>query len=209
VQGGFTLLEAIVTLVIVSMLVTVLMSALSQSLSLRTRMLRMQGESRQMLLQEAWFRDSLAGAQPPTQQLEADGFSGSSQEVSFVSAAPLTASGSARIAWRLIRDADGDTALHYQDPAAGDLVVIPGPLREAGFAYLPEGQGARWEAGWQSTAAEEASRLAAKGSGVLPRLVRFQAITESGRRLHWLVYLPANLRASDRVNIEDGGDAGI
>lgn len=209
VQGGFTLLEAIVTLVIVSMLVTVLMSALSQSLSLRTRMLRMQGESRQMLLQEAWFRDSLAGAQPPTQRLEADAFSGGIEEVSFVSAAPLMASGSARIAWRLVRDADGDAALHYLDPVAGDLVVVPGPLREAGFAYMAEGDGAQWETAWQSTAPENASRLAEKGRGVLPRLVRFQATTEAGRHLQWLVYLPANLRASDRINIEEGGDAGI
>lgn len=208
-QGGFTLLEAIVTLVIVSMLVTVLMNALSQSLSLRTRMLRMQGESRQMLLQEAWFRDSVAGAQPPTQRLEADGFSGDMDGVAFISAAPLMASGSVQVAWRLVRDADGQVALHYQDPAVGDLVVVPGPLHDAGFAYLAEGDAAPWESQWQSTKPEKASRLAEKGSGVVPRLVRFQATTEAGRRLHWLVYLPANLRASDRINIEEGGDAGI
>ena len=65
-QGGFTLLEAIVTLIIVSMLVTVLMNALSQSLALRARMLRLQGEARRMLLQEAWFRDSLGGVQMTT-----------------------------------------------------------------------------------------------------------------------------------------------
>lgn len=208
-QQGFTLLEAIVTLVIVSMLVTVLMSALSQSLSVRTRMLRMQGESRQMLLQEAWFRDSFAGAQPPTQDREEDAFSGTPEEVSFVSAAPLTANGSVRIAWRLVRDVDGSATLHYMDPVAGDLVVVPGPLRDAGFAYLAEGDAAQWAANWQSTAPEAASRLAEKGSGVLPSLVRFQAITGTGRRLHWLVYLPANLRASDRTNIEEGSDVGI
>ena len=45
-QWGFTLLEAIVTLVIVSLLVTILMQALGQAMSLRTRLLRFDGENR-------------------------------------------------------------------------------------------------------------------------------------------------------------------
>lgn len=203
-EAGFTLLEAIVTLVIVSMLVTVLMNALSQSLSLRTRMLRVQGESRQMLLQEAWFRDSVSGAQPPTRRNEADGFEGDAGGVRLMSAAPLADAGSARIEWRLGPDADRGIALHYLDPASGDLVVVPGPLRDAAFSYLGE-DGGDWVSEWRSTTPKDASRLTEKGSGTLPRLVRFQATTATGRRLHWLVYLPADLRASDRVEMDEGG----
>lgn len=203
-QAGFTMLEAIVTLVIVSMLVTVLMNALSQSLSLRTRMLRVQGESRQMLLQEAWFRDSVAGAQPPTRHGEADGFAGDAGGIQFVSAGPLVAIGSARVGWRLQRDGDGGVALHYEDPVSGDLVIVPGPLRGAAFSYLGA-EGGEWMSEWRSTTPDEASRLAGKGSGTLPRLVRFEATTASGRHLHWLVYLPADLRAADRIDLDEGG----
>src|SRR3546814_6549996 len=60
---GFTLLETVVTLVIVSLLVTMLMQALSHALNLRTRLLRVQQESRTELLQEAWFRETVGAAQ--------------------------------------------------------------------------------------------------------------------------------------------------
>lgn len=203
-QGGFTLLEAIVTLIIVSMLVTVLMNALSQSLTLRARMLGLQGEARRMLLQEAWFRDSVGGAQPPTKRLEADGFLGTASAVSFVSAAPLGANGSARVDWGLQRDENGQVALHYSDPAVGDLVVVPGPLRDASLSYMGS-DGGPWRQEWRSTAPDDATALSPTGTGVLPRLVRFQATTETGRHLHWLVYLPADLRASDRIDLRDIG----
>ncbi|MFN3703338.1 type II secretion system protein [Thermomonas sp.] len=203
-EAGFTLLEAIVTLVIVSMLVTVLMNALSQSLSLRTRMLRVQGESRQMLLQEAWFRDSVAAAQPPTRHGEVDGFVGDAGGIQFVSAAPLAAIGSVRVRWWLQRGSDGEVALHYEDPTSGDLLILPGPLQGAGFSYLGV-DGGDWMSEWRSTTADEASRLAEKGSGTLPKLVRFQATTASGRQLYWLVYLPADLRAVDRIDFDEAG----
>lgn len=203
-QGGFTLLEAIVTLIIVSMLVTVLMSALSQSLSLRTRMLRVQGEARQMSLQEAWFRESVGGAQPPAKLGESDGFWGTESGLSFVSAAPLAADGSARVDWRLERDSDGQTALHYQDPVAGDMVVMQGPLRDASLSYMADG-GSQWQMEWRSTSPDKASPLSPAGTGMLPRLVRFQATTATGRRLHWLVYLPADLHASDRIDLSEVG----
>lgn len=203
-QGGFTLLEAIVTLIIVSMLVTVLMNALSQSLALRARMLRLQGEARRMLLQEAWFRDSLGGAQPPTKRVEADGFLGTASEVSFVSAAPLVANGSTRVDWKLLRDQNGRVALHYSDPVVGDLEVVSGPLNDASLSYMGS-DGGQWQQEWRSTAPDDATALSPTGTGVLPRLVRFQATTETGRRLHWLVYLPADLRASDRIDLKELG----
>src|SRR5690606_17316776 len=60
--GGFSLLEAIVTLVIVAMVVTVLMQALAQSLDMREWLLRHQRQSRTAALQEQWFRNTVSSA---------------------------------------------------------------------------------------------------------------------------------------------------
>jgi prepilin-type N-terminal cleavage/methylation domain-containing protein len=78
--AGFTLLETIVTLVIVSLMVALLMQALSQVLNLRQRVLRLQGEARIAALQERWFRESLQAPSPtcPTHS----GSSGGSRSIS-------------------------------------------------------------------------------------------------------------------------------
>jgi prepilin-type N-terminal cleavage/methylation domain-containing protein len=204
-QGGFTLLETVVTLVIVALLVSMLMQALGQSMRLRTRILQVQAQSRQMLLQEAWFRESVVAAQPPTARGLMDAFDGDVREVSYVSAAPLAAQGSTRVRWWLGPDGEGRLALHYSDPQAGDLVVVPGPLSEAGFSYMDAG--GQWVSQWSSTAPDEAMDDPGPDAGVLPRLLRFQASTAKGTRLHWLVHLPADLHASNRIDANQSGAA--
>lgn len=207
-ERGFTLLESVVTLVIVSMLTAMLMQALTQSLDLRTRLLRVQGESREMLLQEAWFRESVAGAQPPTPRERSDAFEAGADGFSYVTAAPLMAQGAARVRWWLEDDEDGQLSLHYSDPVAGTWVVVPGPLREAEFAYLAEGAD-EWATHWSSAGAGDLDSGRLPGEGVLPQALRFQAETVQGRRLYWLVHLPANLRASERTDRDGGQGDGL
>ena len=207
-ERGFTLLESVVTLVIVSMLTAMLMQALGQSLDLRTRLLRVQGESRQMLLQEAWFRESVAGAQPPTPRERLDAFEADADGFSYVTAAPLVAHGIARVRWWLEDDESGHLSLYYSDPVAGTLVIVPGPLREAEFAYLGEGSD-QWTGYWNSAGAGEGEAGLLPGEGVLPQVLRFQAMTMQGRRLYWLVHLPANLRASERIDRSEEPGSGI
>ena len=206
-QSGFTLLEAIVTLVVVSMLMAMLMQALSQSLGLRTRLLRLQGESRQMLLQEAWLRENLATAQPPVTG-EGDFFEGNASSVTFISAMPLVAQGSARVRWWLAPDAAGDLTLWYSDPAVAQLAVIKGPLHDAVFSYGTDD--AQWQPQWHGQAP---SREPVRGSEalaatdeppsppILPRLLRFRATTSQGRQLDWVVHLPADLRAAEQGSV--------
>ena len=195
-QRGFTLLETVVTLVVVSMLVAMLMQALNHALSLRTRIARVQAEARTDLLQEAWFREAVATAQADLEDAMGS-MQGSSTELAYATPMPLVANGMSRVRWWLQREGDG-LALHYSDPATPDLTIVRGPLQEASFAYLDhEGQ---WHEQW-NPAPDDRQRL--------PRLVRFQASTGKGE-LFWLVPLladpiPADMMRPDQF-MSGGGD---
>ena len=176
--GGFTLLETVVTLVIVSLLIATLMQALSHALSLRTRVLRLQGEARTDFLQEAWFRETVATAQADLDDAMG-ALEGTPDSLSYATPMPLVARGMSRVRWWLDSDGAG-TSLHYSDPDTQDLVLVRGPLREASFAYLDhDGQ---WHRDWKPDP-ESPQRL--------PRLVRFEALTPKGK-LYWLVPLLAD-----------------
>ncbi len=190
--AGFPLLETIVTLVIVSLLVTVLMQALAHGLSLRARLLEVQGEARTAFLQESWFRDSVAGAQ--TDVVEGFGrLEGTADSLAFVTPAPLVAGGMARVQWSIRRSALG-TSLYYADPAVEDMVVVAGPLSDAQFAYLD--RAGNWRREWkpEPDAVE-----------ILPRLVRFQAVTPRGE-LFWMVPLLTDPAPLELVRIDGLGD---
>lgn len=194
---GFTLLEAIVTLVIVALIVTVLMQALAQSLDMRTRLLHHQRQTRMSALQEQWFRDTVASAIADLPDALGH-MHGSADTLELVTAAPLGGGGLQRVRWSLL-PVEGGYALHYSDATWPDLTVLRGPVFDAAFAYLDaEGQ---WQSEWEP--AEDATEEAVE---VLPRMVRLHASTATGELL-WLVpiagspYPPAMLRL--------GGDDGI
>jgi prepilin-type N-terminal cleavage/methylation domain-containing protein len=170
---GFTLLETVVTLVVVSLLVATLMQALNSALGLRTRLLRLQSEARTDYLQEAWFRETVAAAQPDL--ADAMGaMEGTPESLAYATPLPLVASGMSRVRWWLA-PVEGGVALHYADPAVPDLVVVRGPLHDARFSYLDHA--GTWVDAWDPPA-DSPQRL--------PRLVRFQATTGKGSVL-WMV----------------------
>src|SRR5690606_36177901 len=129
-----TLLETVVTLVIVSLLVTMLMKALSHALSLRTRLLRVQQESRTEMLQEAWFRETVAAAQDDLDDAMGS-MEGDARSLAFASMMPLASPGMSRVRWWLDGGADG-VSLRYSDATANDLVIVAGPLQAGAFAYM-------------------------------------------------------------------------
>lgn len=189
------MLEVIVTLVIVSMLVTILMQALSHALSLRARLLTFQGEVRVAVLQEAWFRDAIGGAQNDLEE----GYgvlTGTDDTLEYVTPAPLVAKGLSQVRWWIESGREGQS-LHYADAATEDMIVVPGPLRNAAFAYLDHD--GNWQRDWDGNAGNAgygASRLTGEDAMAmgytgdlatsLPQLVRFEATTSRGN-LHWLV----------------------
>lgn len=173
--SGFTLLETVVTLVIVSLLVATLMQALSHALGLRTRLLRLQGDARTDYLQETWFRETVAAAQADLDDAMGN-LEGTADSLAYATPMPLVANGMSRVRWWLDAGPDG-ASLHYSDPATTDLVLVRGPLRDAAFAYLDhDGQ---WHDTWNPDP---------KDPRRMPRLVRFEAATTKGR-LTWMVPL--------------------
>lgn len=178
-EAGFTLLETIVTLVVVSLIVVVLMQALQQSLGLRTRLLRFEREARMSTLQEEWFRDSVSAGLADLPDALGP-MQGSASSIAMVSAAPLQDAGPARIDWSLRADGDaGAQVLVYGRPGAQPLRVLAG-LRDASFSYL--GEDGRWRPSWKQEGAEP-----------LPRMVRLEAASATGRVL-WLVPIASDGR---------------
>lgn len=189
---GFTLLEAIVTLVVVSLIVTLLMQALVQSLDMRTRLLRHERAARMDTLQEQWFRDTVSSAMPDMGN--AFGYmEGNAESLELVTARPL-GGGLDRVRWSFQRT-DGGFALHYHDAEWDDLVVMPGPLLDPVFDYLDDK--GDWKAEWKP---EDDLALG------LPRMVRLRARMQSGDLL-WMVpinidpHLPTMLRPDEKDGI--------
>lgn len=178
-QAGFTLLEMIVTLVVVSLIVVVLMQALQQALGLRTRLLRFERETRMATLQEEWFRDSVSAALVDLPDALGP-MQGDAGAFAMVSAAPLQGAGPVRIGWSLGDDGHGAQALVYTAGAGGGAraVRVVAGLHDATFAYL-DADG-RWRDTWKQ-----------EGDKPLPRMVRLQATTAAGHLL-WLVAIASD-----------------
>lgn len=189
---GFSLLEAIVTLVIVALIVTLLMQALGQSLDLRARLLRHQRLATVASLQEQWFRETVSSAMGDL----SDGLgrmAGTTDRLELVTPGPLGDGGLQRVKWWL-QPVEGGQALHYADSTWPDLVVVAGPLQEAGFTYLDGAQ--EWSDLWEPEAG---------AVEILPRMVRLQARTATGE-MHWLVPIAANPRQPGYLRPQSAAD---
>lgn len=189
--AGFSLLEAIVTLVIIAMIVTLLTQSLAHGLGLRERVLMHQSIARINLLQQRWFRDSVESAIADMPEA-LGGFVGSDKQMELVSAAPLDGSGLARIRWYLEPTAKaGASRLRYSDETLSELPVVDSGLRDASFSYLDkEGH---WLDHWPNNDRPE---------DVLPELVRLEARTDSGK-LVWLVAVMADAELPNALRPED------
>lgn len=188
---GFSLLETIVTLVVVAMIVGLLMQALTQSLNLRSRLLRHQSTSLVAGLQEQWFRESVSAAVADLPDaLGAP--AGSSRSLELLTVRPLGDSGALdRIRWSLHAAGNGGDSLFYSDSSWNDLIIVPGPLYKASFSYLD--RSGAWHDSWQPIEGEEE---------VLPSLVRLSAHTASGT-LVWYVSISADPRSLLLLRPED------
>lgn len=180
---GFTLLEALVTLVIVSLLVATLMQALSQSLDMRTRLIRLQRAARVDALQQAWFRQTLAGAVADLPDA-GGGLRGTPARIELVSLAPLTGSGLARIAWELRPGPDGAALAYAQGVSAGVEVIAS--LREARFDYLQ--RDGTWTDRFTPPESEPDPLSDEPPAPSLPRAVRLRGRTAT-RDVEWTVAL--------------------
>lgn len=171
---GFSLLEALVTLVIVAMVTTVLMQSLFQVLGLRERVLRVEREARVAALQERWFRESVAGLVADLPEREG-AFRGSAEAWSGSTLAAPSTAGLRRIEWRLA-GAVGQRSLQVREEGAAPRSLRP-VSDQARMQYLdPAGV---WHAQWPP--AEAAASPA--DSPALPRALR---LDDPGADSPWL-----------------------
>lgn len=189
-QSGFSLLEAIVTLVIFSLLVTVLMQALQQALKVRERLIRHQQIVRVDTLTTRWFRDSIAAA-IATAPGEGLGMEGDARALRLHTQATLEGRRLREVRWRLQPGRDGDELRYGSDGWAEEVVVAKGPFRNARFEYL--GPGEAWLSRW-APGADETVRL--------PRAVMFSADGPNGP-VTWIAAIQAR-RAPETLKLPEG-----
>lgn len=167
---GLTLLEMLVTLVIVSFVVAILSQALSQLARIERLLESGQLRSTVVALRAEWVRGALAGLLPGTTQSE--WLLGSDRELTGMSAdVPLwPAPGLARLHLRLRSDDRlGTTALELlPEPGAGGepVVLLQWPGRDGRFLYLDAQD--RWVDRWPALSTTTTT-VAPNGVPVLPR----------------------------------------
>lgn len=174
---GFSLLEAMVTLVIVAMIMALLMQSLVYVLGLRERLLRHEADARTAALHEQWFRESVAsalgdapdGAQP---------FAGSAEGFRMLGADALRSGAGAVLAWRIV-DAAGRRHLEYVEEGEAVVVLADG-LEEGRFEYRD--LAGRWHEAWPVEGLPDEH---------LPRAVRLNA-RRGDAPWDWWVAIPAS-----------------
>ena len=134
--GGFTLMEMLVTLMLVSFATMLMFQMLGSYRIARERVQAQAGGIDRRALLQGWFRDSVHGlfAGPEYR------FVGNRQGFSAVSLNPLHApEGSpSRIAWSLTQGANGRTELGYAEDDH-DRWTLPLEGEDARFFYVDEG----------------------------------------------------------------------
>lgn len=173
---GFSLLEALVTLVIVAMVMALLMQSLVYVLGLRERILRHEAEARTSALQEQWFRESVAAALGDAVD-GAQAFAGTDEGFTMLGADALRAGASAVQGWRIV-DADDGRQLEYVEEGDATPVLADG-LEGGRFEYRD--LAGRWHDSWPVEDLPDEH---------LPRAVRLSA-RRGDAAWDWWVAIPA------------------
>lgn len=167
---GLTLLELLVTLLIVSFVVAILSQALSQLARIERLLEGGQLRSAAVALRAEWVRGALAGLLPGAGQTEH--FSGSERELTGVSTEvpQWPAPGLARLHLRLRADDRNGVMVLEQLPEAGGggepVVLLQWPGREGRFMYLDTQD--RWVDRWPLVSADAVPALP-RAASPLPR----------------------------------------
>ncbi len=116
--AGFTLLEMLVVLLITSLIFTLLMAALRQTLSVQERLDALGGDSVAEQLATDWLRGTIAGLQPD-ERLGPNVFHGETHQITGLTTQPVTVERSGMptvIALRIESDRiKGQSVLQYDD----------------------------------------------------------------------------------------------
>jgi prepilin-type N-terminal cleavage/methylation domain-containing protein len=166
-QAGFTLVEVLVTLVLLSMVVAIVLGSLGQVLDARSRLRPYLDQSEQTTLAASWFRQTV-------QALIADydtgknKFAATANAFSGLTASPLAGPPGTPTAfrWALKYDPAADvTVLEYAEKPSNTIQIARWNGHEAAFSYY--GQDQEWRRVWPPTDLNQSA-----GIPQLPQLVR-------------------------------------
>jgi len=170
-QSGFTLVEVLVTLVILAMVAAVAFGSLGQVFEARARLRPYLDESAQTTFVAEWFRKTVQALMADHE----DGphrFTGSAIEISGLTGYPLVGPPGTPTSfrWRVKYDAARDvTVLEYQEQGAQPLQIFSWVGHDGAFAYYAEDR--KWHPGWPPGDTDQG-----KASPQLPQLVRLSGI---------------------------------
>lgn len=178
---GFTLIEMMVVMVIVSLLITIIMQGFGYSMGVYQRVVSQQRQAYTVVMAERWFQSTLSSqvaARPKDQ-----GLIGSNAELTTYSFMPLIEETGlkTRIGWRLSQSKD-ELILAYQENQVS-LTVHRWPESTGRIEYLDTETG-RWIDHWPTKNPDAPS---------LPKAIRLVILSGSDTR-NWLVVNSTRLR---------------
>jgi prepilin-type N-terminal cleavage/methylation domain-containing protein len=168
-QGGFTLVEVLVTLVLLSMVGAIVFGSLGQVLDARARLRPYLDQAEETALVAAWFRQTVQ-ALIPDYDTGKDRFAATETGFAGLTASPLIgpAGTPTGFAWALKYDAGLDiTVLEYSEKLAKAVPIARWPGKHGGFSYF--NQDHDWRREWPPAGLNQAS---ARQQLQLPQLVR-------------------------------------
>jgi prepilin-type N-terminal cleavage/methylation domain-containing protein len=164
---GFTLVEVLVTLVLLSMVAAVVFGSLRQVLEARDRLRPYLDRSRETTLVSGWFRQTVQASIADYNQGK-HRFVGTASAVSGLTASPLVgpAGTPTPFRWVMRYDPTRDlTALEYEESPKQTLRIAAWAGREGAFAYYAGEQ--IWQPAWPPSDPDQG-----KSIPQLPQLVR-------------------------------------
>jgi prepilin-type N-terminal cleavage/methylation domain-containing protein len=147
-QRGFTLIEVLVTLVLLSLVAATVFGSLRQVLESRVRLRPYLDQSQETALAAGWFRQTVHGliADYPDAK---DRFVATADRFSGLSASSLAGPAGTPTAfrWTLRYDAEQDTTvLEYGEGSMTPMRIAAWPGRQGAFAYYGSDQ--KWRSDW-------------------------------------------------------------
>jgi prepilin-type N-terminal cleavage/methylation domain-containing protein len=165
--AGFTLVEVLVTLVLLTLAVSVALGSLRQVLDTRSRLRPYLDQSEQTALVAGWFRQTVQ-ALIADYETGKDRFVGTPDRISGLTGSPLVGpSGTPTpFSWLLSYEADGDlTVFGYRERPAAVIEIARWPGHDAVFSYYDQNQ--QWQRTWPPAGSDESRRAVQ-----LPLLIR-------------------------------------
>lgn len=183
-QSGFTLVEMLVALVLLSMVAAIVFGSLRQVIEARTRLRPYLDQSEQTTMVAGWFRQTVQG-------LMADydtgrhRFTATPEDFSGLTVSPLIGPPGTPTAfhWSLHYDSANDlTVLEYDEPRAAAMRVADWAGAEGAFSYYGDDQ--EWHDRWAPPEKPDQSQTIPQ----LPRLIRLGGLPQD--RLPMIVAAP-------------------